>query len=71
MSASMRVFPPKKVAELLDVSRATIKKLIKNGDLPSIQISDRRIGILEQDLQEYISAGRAQRTASQLKFRSD
>lgn len=45
-------------AKILDISIASLDRLIVSGKLAKIQTSTRRVGVLESDLNAYINAQR-------------
>jgi predicted DNA-binding transcriptional regulator AlpA len=48
-----------KLADRLSMSQATINKIIRNGELKSIQLGKRAKGVLESDILAYIESRRA------------
>ena len=44
----------KAVAEILGVSQRTVRNLRQQGKLPYVHVSDRKIAILNSDLNEYL-----------------
>jgi excisionase family DNA binding protein len=49
-----QIMTPKEAAEVLGVHTATIYKLVKTGELPSVKLGPKLIRISESDLQKYI-----------------
>jgi predicted site-specific integrase-resolvase len=45
-------------AKILDISIASLDRLVSAGKLAKIQVSVRRVGILESDLNAYINTQR-------------
>ena len=48
------IMTPKEAAEVLGVHTATIYKLVKTGELPSVKLGPKLIRISASDLQKYI-----------------
>jgi excisionase family DNA binding protein len=45
------------VAELLKLNQATIRNWIDRGELPAVQVGQRRVRIKQSDLDDLISSG--------------
>lgn len=58
MISDSPVLTKKQATEKLNVSIPTLDRLIASGKLAKIQVSMRRVGILESDLNAYINAQR-------------
>jgi excisionase family DNA binding protein len=57
MSASpIRVFTIKQSAEFLALSVSTVRRLIREGRLPVIQLSERRLGITSDAIHKFVRA---------------
>ena len=55
----MRILSLSEVAERLGCSRRTVEREIEKGDGPTLtKISERRIGVSEQDYQDWIARRR-------------
>lgn len=54
MSNTAQVLRPKKACLMLAVSRSTLYRLVKAGELKTVKLSERAVGILESDLVAYL-----------------
>jgi len=50
-----RLLTVMEAADLLAVSRATMWRILKRGDLPSVTVGERAIRIRAEDLRQYIA----------------
>jgi len=48
------VVSPQRACEALDISRWTLRRLIQNGKLTQVQISERRVGITWKSIKELV-----------------
>jgi excisionase family DNA binding protein len=48
----------KEAAERMKISMTGLNVLLKDGKLPKVQLSPRRVAILESDVDNYIAANR-------------
>lgn len=56
------------VCDRLGVSRSTVYRMVAAGDLPSpVKISIRRVGWLEQDIDDFLESKAAMRTPTHKK----
>lgn len=60
----MRILPLRKGAEQLGVSLSTLKRLISAGAIKKIQITERRVGVLESEVDDLIAKLVADRDAA-------
>lgn len=52
----MYIYTLKKAAQALTVSRSTLYLLIKNGELKTFNITEKRIGVLQSEINRYLVA---------------
>jgi len=55
---SQKLLTVDQVAEILQVSRTTIYRRIKAGELPAVKLGRRQVRIRQEDLEAYIQAHR-------------
>ncbi|MEI7796711.1 MAG: hypothetical protein WCI06_08770 [Methylococcaceae bacterium] len=52
------VLTKNQAAAQLNISIPTLDKLFKNGDLPRIQLTVRRVGVLQSDITQHLEKNR-------------
>lgn len=56
---SNTVLTKNQAAAQLSVSIQTLDKMFKRGDLPRIQVTTRRVGVLQSDINNHLEKNRA------------
>jgi excisionase family DNA binding protein len=54
MSNTAQVLRPKTVCLRLEISRSTLHRLVKAGELKTVKLSSRCVGILQADIEAYL-----------------
>ncbi|MDH3669138.1 MAG: excisionase family DNA-binding protein [Paracoccaceae bacterium] len=57
----MRILSLRETARRLGISLSTLKRLINAGTIRKIQVTERRVGIVESELDDFVSRRLAER----------
>jgi excisionase family DNA binding protein len=64
-----KIYSKREAAKVLGVSLSTINRLIVSGKLRKIKVTEKRVGITEQDLREYIASCNLRSVEGNLVYR--
>ena len=51
-----KIFKPKEAAEYLTLSMSMFRKLVKAGKIKTINVSEKRLGVYESELVNYLES---------------
>lgn len=54
----MRILRPAEIQKITGMSKATICRLMSNGTLPKVQLSERTVGVSDDDLNAFLKNAR-------------
>lgn len=64
MNKIWKGYTVREVSEITGVSRQLVRKLIRDGSIPAVQLGGRRYTIFEDDLEKFIDARRVKRNVA-------